>query len=67
MLSDAHQLGYSVREYTVVGRIIDDVLKKIVNLISVISSSFGIDKRLSEKKIPGSGSSYRRFVDLADR
>ena len=50
MFSDTYQLGHSAREYTIVGRIIDDILKKIVDLISVISSRFGIGKRLSGKR-----------------
>jgi hypothetical protein len=43
MLSDAPQLGYSVREYTIVGMIIDDIFKEPIDLISVFSSGFGID------------------------
>jgi hypothetical protein len=41
MLSDAYQLGHSVPEYTIVGIIIDDIFKKIIDLISVFSSRFG--------------------------
>jgi len=43
MFSDAYQLGHSVREYTVVGMIIDDIFKKIIDLILTFSSRFGID------------------------
>ena len=43
MLSDIYQLGYSAREYVISGRIIDDTLKKIVDLISVVISRFAID------------------------
>jgi len=67
MLSDIHQLIHSVREYTIVDRMINDISKKAIDLISVISSRFGTGKHLSGKKIPGSGSSRRRLVDLADR
>ena len=42
MLSDAYQLGHSVREYIIVGMIIDDIFKKIVDLILVFSSRFGM-------------------------
>ena len=42
MLSDAHQLGHSVPGYTIVGMVIDDIFKKIVDLISVFSSRFGV-------------------------
>ena len=40
MFSDVYQIGYSAPEYTIIGRIIDDILKKIVDLISVISRPF---------------------------
>jgi hypothetical protein len=43
MLSDTPQLGYSVREYTIVGMIIDDIFKELVDLISIFSSCFGRD------------------------
>ena len=33
MLSDVHQFSHSAREYTVVSRIINDILEKIVDLI----------------------------------
>jgi hypothetical protein len=67
MLSDVHQFSHSAREYTIVSRVISDILKKIVDLILVVSSRFRIGRRLSGKRTPGSGSSCRRFVDLADR
>jgi hypothetical protein len=67
MVSDVHQLDHSVREYAVVGRIINDILKKIINLISIVSNRFGIGEAYVRKKVPGSGSSRRRSVDLADR
>ena len=41
MSSDIYQLGRSAREYAISGRIVDDILKKIMDLISVISSCFG--------------------------
>ena len=41
MLSDIYQLGHSVPEYAIFDRTIDDILKKIVDLISVVSSRFG--------------------------
>ena len=50
MFSDASQLGHSAREYTIFGRIIDDILKKIIDLILVISSRFGIGKRMLGKR-----------------
>jgi len=47
MVFDARYLGHSVREYTVVGMVIDDILKKIVDLISVVvSSRLRMGKRL---------------------
>ena len=49
MLSDIVQLGPSVREYTIVGMIIDDIFKKIIDLISIVSSRFDVGKRLSGK------------------
>jgi hypothetical protein len=49
MFSDVYQIGYSAPEYTIIGRIIDDILKKIVDLISVISSRFGVERMLKEK------------------
>jgi len=42
VLSDTYQLGHSVRKCTIVGMIIDDIFKKIIDLISVFSSRFGI-------------------------
>jgi hypothetical protein len=42
MLSDICQLDHSVPEYAIFDRIIDDILKKIVDLISVVSSRFSI-------------------------
>jgi len=50
MLSDIYQLGHSVPEYAIFDRIIDDILKKIVDLISVVSSRFGIDSAHIKKK-----------------
>jgi hypothetical protein len=41
MFSDIYQLGHSALKYTIVSRIIDDIPKKIVDLISVVSSRFG--------------------------
>jgi hypothetical protein len=67
MVSDAHQLAHCARRYTIVGRIIDDMLKKMIDLIFVVSSRFGIGKLVSGKKIPDSGSSCRPPIDLADR
>ena len=48
-MSDAYQLGHSAREYIIVSRIINDILK-IIDLISVVSSRFGIGKRLLGKE-----------------
>ena len=64
MLSDCRQLVHSIREYAIVGMILDDISKKVVDLILVVSSRFGIGKRFL---IPGAGSSCRRLADLADR
>ena len=44
MFSDASQLGHSAREYSIVVRITDDFIKKMIDLILVISSRFGIGK-----------------------
>jgi len=43
MFSDICQLGHSVPEYVIFDRIINDILKKIVDLISIVSSRFGVD------------------------
>jgi hypothetical protein len=43
MFSDICQLAHPAPEYAIFDRIIDDILKKIVDLISVVSSRFGMD------------------------
>ena len=49
MLSDTFQLVHSIREYTILVRIVDDIFKKIIDLVMVVSGRFRTGKLVLSK------------------